>query len=150
MMKAVRRPNWIPVVTALLHSEIQSEKKIIVGQRPSGQSMPGVWEFPGGKIESGESPEDALKRELYEELGIEAEIGPLALAATHTYGSTNIVLLFYHVFYWKGEVRSVHHAQLQWLTPKELEKLPLPEANKKLLPRILKSVLEQNANRISF
>jgi 8-oxo-dGTP diphosphatase len=144
-MSATRRPQWLPVVTALMHSE----KKILVGQRPSGQSMPGVWEFPGGKIESGESPEEALKRELQEELGIEAEIGSLALAATHSYGSTNIVLLFYHVFYWKGEVQSVHHSKIQWLTPQELERLPLPEANKKLLPRILKSFTDQNAHRVS-
>lgn len=142
----MKRPNWIPVVTAL----IQREGQILVGQRPEGQSLAGVWEFPGGKIEMGESPELALKRELKEELGIEAQIGGLALAATHHYGQTGIILLFYHVMYWKGELRSVHHQELKWIKPRELETLSLPEANRLILDRILHAVGETNADQLSL
>ncbi len=141
-----RRPTWIPVVAAL----IQREGKLLVGQRPEGQSLAGVWEFPGGKIELSESPEEALKRELQEELGIAAEIGGLALAATHHYGSTGIVLLFYHVPFWKGELRSVHHTKLKWIPPKELPNLSLPEANRRILNRILLAVGESNADHLSL
>lgn len=141
-----RRHTWIPVVTAL----IQREGKILVGQRPQGQSLAGVWEFPGGKIELGETPEEALKRELHEELGIDAEVGELALASTHNYGPTGIILLFYHVQYWKGELRPVHHTELKWLVPRELTQWALPEANRKILRRILTAVGEPNADSLSL
>ncbi|MGE0763672.1 MAG: 8-oxo-dGTP diphosphatase MutT [Bdellovibrionales bacterium] len=145
-MSTPRRNNWIPVVTAL----IQREGKILVGQRPEGQSLAGVWEFPGGKIELGETPEEALKRELQEELGIDAEIGELALASTHSYGATGIILLFYRVHFWKGELRSVHHTNLKWLEPRDLTKWTLPEANRKILPRILNAVGEPDADSLSL
>lgn len=139
-----RRPHWIPVVTAL----IQREGKILVGQRPKGQSLAGVWEFPGGKIEIGESPEEALRRELQEELGIEAQIGHLALATTHHHGPTGILLLFFHVNYWKGELRSVHHTELKWIKPRGLKNLSLPEANRLVLDRLLSALGESNENHL--
>lgn len=130
------RAHWIPVVTAL----ILRENKLLVGLRPQGQNLAGTWEFPGGKIESEESPEIALARELKEELNVNAEIGPLAMAATHNYGNTGIVLLFYVVQFWKGEIKPVHHTELRWITPEELKELPLPEANRRILPRLLAAI----------
>ena len=129
---ALKRPVWIPVVTGL----IRKGDKVLVGQRPVGHSLAGQWEFPGGKIEKNESPERALARELNEELGIEAEIGMLMLASTHSYGETSIVILFYEVQFWKGEPKAVHHMDLQWIDPAELGRLSIPDANKKMLPRI--------------
>lgn len=128
-----RRAAWIPVVTAL----IQREGRVLLGQRPAEKTLPGVWEFPGGKIEAGESPESALARELSEELGIEAKIGRLVFAATHNYTTTGILLLFYKVDSWKGELRPMHHSELKWVNPKELSETPLPDANRKILPQIL-------------
>jgi 8-oxo-dGTP diphosphatase len=128
-----KRPTWIPVATAL----IRREGKILLGRRPEGNSLAGYWEFPGGKIEMGESPEEALQRELQEELGIEAVVGPLRLSATHSYNGTGIVLLFFEVQYWKGEVKAVHHGELQWVKPEELKNLSLPDANVKVLDKIL-------------
>ncbi len=145
-MSTTRRATWIPVVTGL----IQREGKVLVGQRPEGQTLPGVWEFPGGKIELGESPEEALERELREELGIVADIGPLALAATHRYGLTGIVLLFFRIDFWKGELKPVHHTELKWVRPSELAKLKLPEANTIILPRILSLIDADRANRVSL
>ncbi len=124
----IQRPVWIPVVTAL----IRRGEQVLVGQRPPGHTLAGQWEFPGGKIEKGESPEAALKRELYEELGIEAEIGPLRFAATHTYGEISILILFYDVYFWKGEPKLQQHTELRWTTPREFVQLPIPEANRKI------------------
>ena len=109
MTATSKRQTWIPVVTAL----IRRKGMVLIGQRPEGQTLPGVWEFPGGKIEAGESPEVALQRELREELGIQAEIGNLAMAATHNYGTTGILLLFYFVDFWQGDLRSVHHSEIK-------------------------------------
>jgi 8-oxo-dGTP diphosphatase len=133
---ALKRPTWIPVVTGL----IRRGDKLLVGQRPVGHSLAGQWEFPGGKIEKNETPEQALARELDEELGIEAEVGQLKLASTHTYGDTGIVILFYEVLFWKREPRTIHHMELRWVTPDELKKLLIPDANKKILDRILETL----------
>ncbi|MGE0631554.1 MAG: (deoxy)nucleoside triphosphate pyrophosphohydrolase, partial [Pseudobdellovibrionaceae bacterium] len=124
----------IPVVAGFL----RQAGKLLVGQRPETHSLAGQWEFPGGKIESGEPPEIALQRELREELGIEAEIGDLKIACTHSYGEINILILFYEVRYWKGEPKAQHHLQLDWINPEELNTRAIPEANKKILPRIFK------------
>lgn len=143
---ALKKNHWIPVVTAV----ISREGKLLVGRRPEGQSLPGLWEFPGGKIEMGESPEEALKRELKEELGIDAEVGELILATTHNYGQTGIILLFFHVHFWKGELRSVHHTELKWAPPHELKHWPLPEANRKILDRLMSVLRTNDANRLSL
>jgi len=129
----IQRPIWIPVVTGL----IRRGDKVLVGQRPPGHTLAGQWEFPGGKIEKGESPEVALKRELQEELGIEAEIGPLRHAATHTYGEISILILFYDVYYWKGEPKLQQHTALNWTTPREFSQLPIPDANRKIIERLI-------------
>lgn len=128
-----KRPTWIPVVTAL----IRKGSKVLVGQRPHGHSLAGQWEFPGGKVERGEAPETALARELNEELGIEADIGTLKLASTHFFGDTGIMILFYDVHFWKGELRNVHHMELRWVEPHELKSLTIPEANRKILDRMI-------------
>ncbi len=129
---ALKRPVWIPVVTGL----IRKGDKVLVGQRPVGHSLAGQWEFPGGKIEKGETPEQALARELNEELAIDAEIGTLKIASTHSYGDTGIIILFYEVLFWKGEPKTVHHMELKWIYPRELSTLKIPDANIKILDRL--------------
>ncbi len=129
---ALKRPVWIPVVTGL----IRKGDKVLVGQRPVGHSLAGQWEFPGGKIEKGETPEQALARELNEELAIDAEIGTLKIASTHSYGDTGIIILFYEVLFWKGEPKTVHHMELKWIYPRELSTLKIPDANVKILDRL--------------
>ena len=130
--KKNRTTHWIPVVAGIL----RKGDRILVGLRPEGHSLGGLWEFPGGKIERGESPERALVRELQEELDIEAEIGELKLSHTHSYGDVNILILFYEVRFWKGEVKAVHHVELDWILPSQLLKRPIPEANLKIIDRI--------------
>jgi 8-oxo-dGTP diphosphatase len=128
-----KRAQWVAVVTAL----IRRQGKILVGRRPEGGALPDVWEFPGGKIEAKESPEDALQRELKEELGIDAEIGKLQFAGTFTYGRRGLLFLFYDVKFWKGEIKAEHHTDLQWISPKDLTNLALPDANRAFLDKIL-------------
>ena len=128
-----QRPVWIPVVTGL----IRKGDLVLVGQRPPGHTLAGQWEFPGGKIEKGESPEQALKRELLEELGIEAEIGPLRLAASHTYGDISILIMFYDVLFWKGEPKLQQHTELRWIPPQGFKNLQIPDANRKIIDRLI-------------
>ncbi|MEK6773782.1 MAG: 8-oxo-dGTP diphosphatase MutT [Bdellovibrionota bacterium] len=128
-----KKNHWIPVVAGFL----KKDGKILVGQRPENNSLAGQWEFPGGKIELGENPEQALTRELDEELGITAEVGELKLACTHTYGDVGILILFYEIKYWKGEPKAKHHMMLEWIYPEELKMRTIPEANRKILDRIL-------------
>ncbi len=132
----IRKGHWIPVVAGFL----RKDGKILVGQRPENNSLAGQWEFPGGKIEPGETPEQALARELNEELGIEAEVGDLKLACTHSYGDVGILILFYEILYWKGEPRNMHHMMLEWIPPEGLETRNIPEANRKILGKIYRAL----------
>jgi 8-oxo-dGTP diphosphatase len=131
------RAQWIPVVAGVVHRR----REVLVGQRPEGP-LRGVWEFPGGKIETGETPEQALRRELTEELGIDAEIGPLILATTHNYSEVGILLLFYDVKFWKGSPTAAHHLKLQWVPIDDLKTIDLPEANRKVLDRLMQHLRE--------
>lgn len=131
-----RKGHWIPVVAGFIHKD----GKILVGQRPENNSLAGQWEFPGGKIESGETPEEALARELDEELGIQAQVGDLKLACTHSYGDVGILILFYEIRYWTSEPKAKHHMMLEWIYPEELKSRNIPEANRKILDRIYKAL----------
>ncbi len=135
-LKRKKRHHWLPVVAGILIKD----GKALIGQRPEHKSLPGVWEFPGGKIEMGEIPTVALARELQEELGIDAQIGPLRFATTHNYGDVGVLLLFYEVRFWKGEPKTQHHLELQWATPDDLKSMNLPEANRLVLPSIMEII----------
>jgi len=128
-----QKKHWIPVVAGL----IKKDQQVLVGQRPEDHSLAGQWEFPGGKIELGESPEIALARELMEEIGIDAQIGELKLAVTHSYEDVGIIILFYEVTYWKGEPKALHHSQIEWVYPEELKARTIPEANRRVIDRLM-------------
>ena len=133
-----KRSIWIPVVTGLL----RKNGKILLGLRPKGESLAGAWEFPGGKIDQGEAPEFALKRELMEEIGVEAEVGQLRLVHTHSYGERGVLLLFYDVNFWKGEPKTIYHEALRWAEAEELGQLQIPEANRNILTQLIKIIKE--------
>ncbi len=131
-----KKTHWIPVVAGL----IKKGQLVLVGQRPENNSLPGQWEFPGGKIESGEIPEIALARELQEELDIDATVGDLKFATTHSFGDLNILLLFYEILYWKGEPKAKHHLMIEWIHPEELLHRNIPDANRRIIDKIYKAL----------
>jgi 8-oxo-dGTP diphosphatase len=118
------------VVAAL----IVRDGKILVCQRTRHQTMPLKWEFPGGKIEEGEQPRNALHRELEEELGIDATIGDEVARIRHDYKSGNSVeLRFFAVREYRGEIENRIFKDLQWATPAELPSFDFLEADLKLV-----------------
>lgn len=132
-------PTLFPVVAALL---VDDAGRVLVQQRPQGTAMAGLWEFPGGKIEAGESPETALVRELAEELGITVlpdACEPLTFASA-TLGQKHLILLLFRCTAWQGEPRALHATALRWATVAELYSLPMPPADLPLLPIIAQSL----------
>lgn len=128
-------PTLLPVVAALL---VNAQGEVLVQQRPAGKPMAGLWEFPGGKLEAGESPEKALSRELAEELGI--SVAPSALVPM-TFASApldvrHLLLLLFACREWQGEPRALHASGLQWIRPAALDGLAMPPADIPLLPLI--------------
>ena len=114
------------VVAAL----IVQDGKLLVCQRTRHQTMPLKWEFPGGKIEEGEQPRDALRRELDEELGIQATIGDEVARIQHEYPNGGMVeLRFYIVSDYKGELENRIFKDMQWAGPKDLPKFDFLEAD---------------------
>lgn len=118
------------VVAAL----IIKDGKILVCQRTRHQTMPLKWEFPGGKIEEGEQPRDALRRELDEELGIDAKIGEEVARIQHTYkGGGAVELRFYAVHEYKGELENRIFRDMQWADRKKLPTFDFLEADLELV-----------------
>ena len=105
--------------------------RILLAQRPAGKSMAGLWEFPGGKVDSGETPENALVRELSEELGIQVDandLHPLTFAS-HTYDDFHLLMPLYGCHKWGGTPTAQEGQTLAWVTPDEMGDYPMPPAD---------------------
>jgi 8-oxo-dGTP diphosphatase len=113
--------------------------RVLVAQRPQGKSLAGMWEFPGGKIEPGESPEAALVRELAEELDVKVRIDDLepAAFASHAYEAMHLLMPLYLVRRWGGEPRAVEAAGLVWAAPTELQNYVMPPADAPLVRQLI-------------
>lgn len=124
-----------PVFTVVAAAMIDTDGRVLVQQRPEGLSMAGLWEFPGGKCEEGETPEAALVRELREELGVDTEAACLAPAtfASEPLGDRHLLLLLYALRKWRGTAQPLHAAALKWVYPRELHALAMPPADKPLI-----------------
>lgn len=125
----------ILVVAAAL---VDRAGRVLVAQRPQGKSLAGLWEYPGGKIEAGESPEAALARELAEELGLtvaEGDLQPLTFVS-HAYPDFHLLMLLYGCTRWAGDPHGLQGQPLCWETPDALAMLPMPPADVPLLPSI--------------
>jgi 8-oxo-dGTP diphosphatase len=120
------------VVAAAL---VDADGRILLQQRAPQRSMAGLWEFPGGKVEAGETPEEALIRELEEELGIETESACLAPAAFASHGldDAHLILLLYVCRKWRGTPRALDASALTWVRPQQMFSLPMPPADKPLI-----------------
>lgn len=124
--------SLLPVVAVAL---IDADGRLLVQQRPAGKSMAGLWEFPGGKIDAGETPEAALIRELREELAIDVAQACLAPAVftSEPLGARHLLLLLYICRKWRGIPRSVEGGALRWVRPRELHGLAMPPADRPLI-----------------
>jgi 8-oxo-dGTP diphosphatase len=124
---APNRPLLLVVAAAL----IDAQGRVLLAERPVGKSMAGLWEFPGGKVDAGELPEDALVRELQEELGITTSVGclwPLAFAS-HGYEKFHLLMPLFGCRVWQGEPASRENQKLAWVTKQELRDYPMPPAD---------------------
>jgi mutator protein MutT len=116
---------YIRVTAAVM----EKDGRILVARRKIGSHQENMWEFPGGKIEDGESPEICLERELGEEFGIKAEIGEFLMESIHDYGDKHICLLAYEVKHVSGEFRLNDHEEIRWVLPEEMQSLDFAEAD---------------------
>lgn len=114
---------------------IDGASKVLVAERPAGKAMAGLWEFPGGKIEAGERPEESLVRELREELGIEVAAGALEplTFASHAYADFDLLMPLFVCRKWSGEPKPLEHAALRFVDAEELARLPMPAADLPLI-----------------
>jgi 8-oxo-dGTP diphosphatase len=118
---------------------IDADGRVLIAQRPEGKSMAGLWEFPGGKVESGERPEQSLIRELKEELGIvvkEECLAPLTFAS-HLYPDFHLLMPLYVCRRWEGIVEPREKQRLKWVRPNELRNYAMPPADEPLISNLM-------------
>ena len=115
---------------------IDADGRVLLAQRPAGKSMAGLWEFPGGKVEPGESPETALMRELNEELGIDTWASCLAplTFASHAYADFHLLMPLFACRKWAGIPEALEGQTLAWVRPQKLRDYPMPPADIPLVP----------------
>jgi 8-oxo-dGTP diphosphatase len=115
---------------------IDADGRVLLAQRPVGKAMAGLWEFPGGKVEPGETPEAALIRELHEELGIDTWASCLAplTFASHAYASFHLLMPLFACRKWEGVPEAREAQALRWVRPERLRDYPMPPADLPLIP----------------
>ena len=125
-----------PTMTVVAVALVDGEKRVLLQQRAPDRAMAGLWEFPGGKVEEGETPEAALLREIDEELGImlDSEAIVPACFASAPLGDRHMILLLYLCRAWHGEPAPLDAAALCWVSTAEMRALPMPPADEPLIP----------------
>jgi len=124
----------VKIVLVAACALVDADGRVLLARRPPGRSLAGLWEFPGGKVETGERPEEALIREMSEELGIEiaeACLAPLTFAS-HTYPEFHLLMPLYACRRWKGAVTAREGQELTWVRPNRLTEYPMPPADEPL------------------
>ena len=124
------------VVAAAL---IDADGRVLIARRPEGKQLAGLWEFPGGKLDPNESPEQALVRELREELGVDACVSclqPLAFAS-HSYEDFHLLMPLYVCRRWDGFVAPAEGQAIKWVRPRELRNYPMPPADAPLISPLI-------------
>jgi len=128
----------LPILLVSAAAIVDPDDRILLAQRPTGKSMAGRWEFPGGKVQDGESPEAALIRELMEELGIEARpacLLPLTFAS-HAYETFHLLMPVFLIRSWRGHPTGREGQALSWVAPARLRDYPMPPADLPLISAI--------------
>jgi 8-oxo-dGTP diphosphatase len=124
-----------PLLLVAACALVDGDGRVLIAQRPKGKQLADLWEFPGGKVEPGETPEQALIRELKEELGIdviEACLAPFVFT-THAYESFHLLMPLWLCRRWSGVVRALEHQALAWVKPNRLSDYPMPPADEPLV-----------------
>jgi len=128
----------VKIVLVAACALVDADGRVLLAQRPEGKPMAGLWEFPGGKVEAGERPEETLIRELEEELGIvvkEACLAPLTFAS-HTYPDFHLLMPLYVCRRWDGTVTAKETQGLAWVRPNRLREYPMPPADVPLVAHL--------------
>ncbi len=135
-------PGGSPIVLVVAVALIDADGRVLLARRPSGKAMAGLWEFPGGKVEAGETPEAALIRELGEELGIDVSASCLApfTFSSHGYETFHLLMPLYVCRVWVGRVCAREGQETAWVRPQRLADYPMPPADK-LLVAMLRDLL---------
>ena len=128
-------PAVRPILLVTACALVDADGRVLIAQRPEGKQLAGLWEFPGGKVEPGETPEGTLVRELEEELGIETKVACLAplTFASHSYDSFHLLMPLYVCRRFWGMPTAREHAALKWVRPKEMRDYPMPPADAPLI-----------------
>jgi len=124
-----------PVLLVAAVALIDADGRVLLAQRPDGKPMAGLWEFPGGKVDDGETPEACLIRELKEELGIDVAascLGPFTFAS-HSYDDFHLLMPLYLCRVWEGIARPLEGQSLKWVRPEALADYPMPPADEPLV-----------------
>ncbi len=130
-MDGHRKGSIVIVAACVLENEAH---ELLIAKRPPGRPLAGLWEFPGGKVEQGEEPEEALIREIREELGIEiakADLEPLTFAS-HAYPDFHLLMPLYRCSRWRGTLAALEGQELRWVRPEELSGYDMPPADEPL------------------
>ena len=131
-----KNEDAVRVVLVAAVALIDADGRVLLARRPAGKDMAGLWEFPGGKVDSGETPEAALIRELDEELGIETWnscLAPLTFAS-HAYDSFHLLMPLYACRRWQGTPQPREGQELAWVRASDLARYPMPPADLPLVP----------------
>lgn len=118
---------------------VDADGRVLLAQRPPGKQLAGLWEFPGGKVELGETPEQCIVRELHEEIGIETEIPCLAplTFASHSYDDFHLLMPLFVCRRFRGIAQPREGQALKWVQPKQMRDYPMPPADAPLIPFLI-------------
>lgn len=139
MAHRCRDPRLTKLLLVVAAALLDADGRVLLAQRPAGRSMAGLWEFPGGKIEDGERPEESLIRELAEELGIQVQedcLAPLTFAS-HAYDQFCLLMPLYVCRRWSGTPEPREGQALRWVPPARLRDYPMPPADAPLIPALM-------------
>ena len=128
-----------PLLLVAACALVDTDGRVLLAQRPEGKPMAGLWEFPGGKIEPGERPEDTVLRELHEELAVTTEEACLApfVFASHPYDDFHLLMPLFVCRKWTGPVRPLVHRAVKWLRPRDMRSYPMPPADAPLVAHLI-------------